>query len=134
MADEVKKVNAEVIAVYPDKIKIVVDKKIEQSTIYIASNFFKNTGINAAVATGNKQDKNAIALLVDEKISLPNDGYLLTVNKKGVIVKGKTANGVLNGFQTLMQICTAKEVQKGTIPFVKINGQLAFFLRNFQFY
>lgn len=106
--------------IIPSSIKIVVDKKIEQSTIYIASNFFKNTGINAAVVTGNKQDKNAIALLVDEKISLPNDGYLLTVNKKGVIVKGKTTNGILNGFQTLMQICTAKEVQKGTIPFVKI--------------
>jgi hexosaminidase len=106
--------------IIPSSIKIVVDKKIEQSRIYIASNFFKNTGINAAIVTGNKQDKNAIALLVDEKISLPNDGYLLTVNKKGVIVKGKTANGVLNGFQTLMQICTAKEVKKGTIPFVKI--------------
>lgn len=53
-------------------------------------------------------------------MSLPNDGYELSVTKKGVRVKGKSPNGVLNGFQTLLRICSAKEMRKGIIPFVKI--------------
>ncbi|WP_428232310.1 family 20 glycosylhydrolase [Flavobacterium sp.] len=110
----------EKVFVVPSSVKIIVDKKIEKSSNYIASNFFKNTGINATVATGNKPDKNTISFLVDEKMNLPKEGYKLTVTKKGVIVKGKSSSGVLNGFQTLLQICSAKEVTKGTIPFVKI--------------
>ena len=106
--------------IIPSSPKIIIDKKIEKSTLYIASDFLKITGITASVVNGNKQEKNTIALLVDEKMRLPNDGYQLTVNKKGVLVKGKTPNGVLNGFQTLLQICSAKDVKKGTIPFVKI--------------
>ena len=106
--------------IIPSSPKIIIDKKIEKSTLYIASDFLKITGITASVVNGNKQKKNTIALLVDEKMSIPNDGYQLTVNKKGVLVKGKTPNGVLNGFQTLLQICSAKDVKKGTIPFVKI--------------
>ena len=108
------------VFIIPSPLKIIIDKKIEKSTLYIASDFLKITGITASVVNGNKQEKNTIALLVDEKMSLPNDGYQLTVNKKGVLVKGKTPNGVLNGFQTLLQICSAKDVKKGTIPFVKI--------------
>lgn len=106
--------------IIPSSPKIIIDKKIEKSILYIASDFSKITGITASVVNGNKQEKNTIALLVDEKMSLPNDGYQLSVNKKGVLVKGKTPNGVLNGFQTLLQICSAKDVKKGTIPFVKI--------------
>src|SRR5690606_15290526 len=60
------------------------------------------------------------AFLVDEKIRLPEEGYKLTVNKEGVLIQGKSANGLLSGFQTLLQISSAKEVEKGTIPFVSI--------------
>ncbi|MCC9073162.1 family 20 glycosylhydrolase [Flavobacterium sp. F-65] len=106
--------------VIPSTVKIIIDKKVQKSADYIASSFLKNTGINSIVSIGNKQDKNAILFLVDEKMNIPNDGYELNVTKKGVVVKGKSPNGVLNGFQTLLQICSAKEVTKGTIPFVKI--------------
>ena len=106
--------------VMPPLVQIIVDKKAQKSANFITASFLKNTGINPIVAIGSKQKKNTIAFLVDEKMSLPNDGYKLSVTKKGVLVKGKSVNGVLNGFQTLLQICSAKEVTKGTIPFVKI--------------
>ena len=106
--------------IIPSSVKIIVDKKVQKSADYIASNFFKNTGINSTISIGNKHKKNAIVFLVDEKMSLPNDSYKLNVTKKGVFVKGKSTNGVLNGFQTLLQISSGKEVKKGTIPFVKI--------------
>ena len=110
----------EKVFVIPASIQIVVDKKLEKSVEYIGSNFYKNTGIVPKISIGNKRKKNAILFLVDEKMSLPNDGYKLSVTKNCIVVKGKSLKGVLNGFQTLLQICSAKEVKKGTIPFVKI--------------
>ena len=110
----------EEVFIIPSSVQIIVDKKIQKSAVYIGNNFLKNTGIIPVVSIGNKHKKNTILFLVDEKMNLPLDGYELSVTKKGVRVKGKSSNGVLNGFQTLLQICSAKEVQKGTIPVVKI--------------
>lgn len=106
--------------VIPSTVNIIVDEKIKKSADYIKSGFSKNTRTNPIVSFGTTTQKNAILFLVDEKLNLPNEGYKLSVTKKGVIIKGKTSNGVLNGYQTLLQICSAKEVKKGTIPFVKI--------------
>ncbi|AYN02741.1 glycoside hydrolase family 20 zincin-like fold domain-containing protein [Flavobacterium sp. 140616W15] len=105
--------------VIPSSVQIVVDKKIQKSADYIGSNFLKNTGIKPIVSIGKGNKRDGISFLVDEKINLPN-GYELSVTKKGVLIKGKSTNGVINGLQTLLQICSAKEVKKGTIPFVKI--------------
>lgn len=108
------------IFVIPSSVHVSIDKKIEKSTNYIAASLLKNTGINPIVSIGNQHKKNTISFLVDEKMHLPNDGYTLSVTKKRILVKGKSPNGVLNGLQTLLQICSAKEVKKGTIPLVKI--------------
>lgn len=108
------------VFVIPSSVQIIVDKKAEKSAEYIKSSFSKHTGINTIVSIGNKHKKNTIAFLVDEKMNLPNDGYKLNINKKGILVKGKSANGVLNGLQTLLQISSAKDIKKGNIPFVKI--------------
>ncbi len=116
----VKVEQKEGVFVIPPSVQVVLDKKVQLSSDYIKANLLKNTGINPIVSIGKSHKKNTISLLVDEKMSLPNDGYKLIINKKGIVVKGKSANGVLNGFQTLIQICTAKEVKKGTVPFVKI--------------
>ncbi|MDR7371705.1 family 20 glycosylhydrolase [Flavobacterium aquidurense] len=116
----VKVEQKEGVFVIPSSVQIVIDKKVQLSSDYIKANLLKNTGINPIVSIGKSHKKNTISFLVDEKMSLPNDGYKLTVTKKGIAVKGKSVNGVLNGFQTLIQICTAKEVKKGTVPFVKI--------------
>jgi hexosaminidase len=106
--------------VIPASVELIIDQKIQKSTNYIESNFLKNTGIIPTVSIGNTPRNKAILFLVDEKMNLPNDGYKLSVSKKGILIKGKSPNGLLNGFQTLLQICSAKEVKKGTIPFVKI--------------
>jgi hexosaminidase len=108
------------VFIIPSSVQIIVDKKAEKSAEYIKTSLSKYTGINAIVSIGNKHKKNTIAFLVDEKMNLPNDGYKLNINKKGILVKGKSANGVLNGLQTLLQISSAKDIKKGNIPFVKI--------------
>ena len=104
----------------PPSVQIIVDKKAKKSASFISEKFIKNTGISPSLVIGNKNKKNAITLLVDEKMSVSADGYTLNVSKTGVLIKGKSINGLLNGFQTLLQIFSAKEVKKGTIPFVEI--------------
>ncbi|KAF2510138.1 family 20 glycosylhydrolase [Flavobacterium zhairuonense] len=106
--------------VLPSVLKVVVDKKLKNSTDYISTSISKNIGTNPVVSIGKKHGKSAISFLVDKKLDLPNEGYQLEINQKGIFIKGKTANGALNGLQTLVQICSAKEVKKGTVPFVKI--------------
>ncbi|WP_431244198.1 glycoside hydrolase family 20 zincin-like fold domain-containing protein [Flavobacterium sp. P21] len=106
--------------VLPSVLKITVDKKLKNSADYISTSISKNAGINPIVSTGRKHGKNTISFLVDKKLELPNEGYQLEINQKGIFIKGKTENGALNGLQTLVQICSAKEVKKGTVPFVKI--------------
>ncbi|CAM4119704.1 beta-N-acetylhexosaminidase [Flavobacterium weaverense] len=104
----------------PPSVQIIVDKKAKKSASFISEKFLKNTGVSPSLIIGNKNKKNAITLLVDEKMSVPADGYTLNVSKTGMLIKGKSINGLLNGFQTLLQIFSAKEVKKGTIPFVEI--------------
>ncbi|MFH6995171.1 beta-N-acetylhexosaminidase [Flavobacterium sp. FlaQc-48] len=116
----VKVEQKEGVFVIPSLVHIVVDKKAEKSADYIKASFLTYTGINPVVSIGNKHKKNTIAFLVDEKMDFPNDGYKLSITKKGILVKGKSSNGVLNGLQTLLQICSARDVKKGTIPFAKI--------------
>lgn len=108
------------VFVIPASVQVIVDKKAQKSADYIAVGLLKNAGINGIVSIGNTHKKNAISFLVDEKMNLPNDGYKLSVTKKRIVIKGKSSTGVLNGFQTLLQIYSAKEVKKGTIPLVKI--------------
>ncbi|MEM8521343.1 family 20 glycosylhydrolase [Flavobacterium sp. PL12] len=104
----------------PSSVQIIVDKKAKKSVSFISEKFLKNTGVSPSLVIGSKNKKNAITFLVDEKMSVPVDGYALNVSKTGVLIKGKSINGLLNGFQTLLQIFSAKEVKKGTIPFVEI--------------
>lgn len=106
--------------IIPASVHIILDEKVQKSASFISDKFLKNTGISPIISIGNKHKNSSIQFLVDEKMSIPNDGYTLSVTKKGVLVKGKSTNGVLNGFQTLLQIFSAKEVTKGTIPFVEI--------------
>ncbi|MEC5165605.1 hexosaminidase [Flavobacterium sp. PL11] len=104
----------------PNSIHITIDKKLGNSKYFIKDKFLKKTGIKPIMSIGNKHKKKNISLLIDKKASIPTDGYTMNVSENGVIIKGKSTNGLLNGFQTLVQIITAKEVKQGTIPYVKI--------------
>lgn len=104
----------------PASVSLILDEKLELSADYIRGEFLKSTGITPNVFIGHSQEKKSIVFLVDATLELPKEGYKLSVNREGVLVKGKSANGLLNGFQTLLQICSAKAIEKGTIPFVTI--------------
>ena len=70
--------------------------------------------------------KNAITLKLNSKIQ-NKEGYMLTVNKKGVSIEGSTAAGVFYGVQTLRKsIPVGKEITEVSLPAVVIKDEPRF--------
>lgn len=62
-----------------------------------------------------------LTLVLDGKVSLPDEGYRLTVNSTGIRIISKTETGAFYGLQTLLQLMPDTFTRgRGTIPFVTI--------------
>lgn len=106
--------------IIPSSVRVVLDTQLEPSASYIDSEMLRVAAIAPNITLGAAHERGAIVLLVDDELDLPKDGYQLNVNKNGVDITSPTANGLLNGFQTLLQIMSATDVKKGTIPHLTI--------------
>ena len=74
-----------------NKIVTYFNRKIQQSTGYVLS----------VKLFGNE---NVIRIKVDKTLKLKDEGYRLEVSSGRITVKGKTAQGVFYGIQTVMQL------------------------------
>lgn len=70
---------------------------------FFAAKMRTATGYNIQVA-----DKGDIKLIIDSKLKTNDEGYTLNVTPKGVTIKGKTAQGLFYGMQSLMQLLPAE--------------------------
>ncbi|MGC9151072.1 MAG: family 20 glycosylhydrolase [Microbacter sp.] len=70
---------------------------------YLSQKLHSSTGFSLH-AVANLKASNAIVLEVNPSLSLPEEGYTLTVNQQGAIVVGKDRGGLFNGIQTLLQL------------------------------
>ncbi len=70
---------------------------------FFAAKMRTATGYNIQVA-----DKGDIKLVIDSKLKTNDEGYTLSVTPKGVTIKGKTAQGLFYGMQSLMQLLPAE--------------------------
>lgn len=117
---KVKEFTSKEIYTLPEESVLLLDKKLAFHTDFITTQFQKYTGKLPKVAMESFNDQPTLIIDIEENMSIPKEGYTLKINKKGVRIKGKTIEGVLNGYQTLLQIFSSKSTQKGTLPFVKI--------------
>ena len=70
------------------------------------------------LTTTSAKVKNAITLRLNKKVQ-SKEGYVITVNKKGVVIEGATAAGVFYGVQTLRKsIPVDKSLTEVTLPAV----------------
>ncbi len=82
------------------------------------------TSLQLTVTT--EKVKNAITLKLNPKIQ-NKEGYVLTVNKKGVSIEGSTAAGVFYGVQTLRKsVPVGKGITEITLPAVVIKDEPRF--------
>jgi len=61
------------------------------------------TGFRAEVAEGNKPESGSVFMMLDTAIK-NNEGYLLTITPKKIIIKAKSAPGLFYAVQTIRQL------------------------------
>jgi len=113
------KLNEGVLCAY--EYDLVLDKNCE-TNIFIAAKELKNimqeNGFtNTRILKPINVKENCIYLTFEEKDS---QGYSITVNEKGVVVKGESQQGLFYGIQTLKQIIMQNGIN---IPYLEINDK-----------
>lgn len=74
----------------------------------------------------NKPEEAAVCLTLNSKLLQPAGSYLLTINKKGIVITASERSGLFYGIQTLKQLIE-KETDGGySLPYVKIEDKPRF--------
>ncbi|MGL5111044.1 MAG: beta-N-acetylhexosaminidase [Flavobacterium sp.] len=106
--------------IFPEEVVIVLDQELARHSNFITASFATFTGKQPKLLFGSTQKAKDIVVQINEKMRLPKEGYRLKISGKGIRVEGKSIQGALHGYQTLLQILTAKETANGVLPFVRI--------------
>lgn len=83
--------------------EIVSHHAYHDLAIYLSQKLHQSTGFSLHPSS-NLQATNAIVLEVNPSLTLPEEGYTLTVNDKRALIVGKDRGGLFNGIQTLLQL------------------------------
>lgn len=112
---------------------VVTSTDFKTPADYLAAKVEKSTGYALTVTENNIPQTNFIALELDPRVPVGNEGYTLTSSAKGVTIKARTPQGAFYGVQTLMQLLPAEiespEVIKTvswTMPAVEVKDEPRF--------
>ena len=95
--------------VYPEG-----DKQLKNDAQFLSDYIADVTALR--LTTTSAKVKNAITLRLNKKVQ-SKEGYVITVDKKGVVIEGATAAGVFYGVQTLRKsIPVDKSLTEVTLP------------------
>ena len=93
-------------------VQILVAEGLQQESEFLQSYLQEQTGLSLAVSQKREKKVSYIELALSPKVK-ETEGYVLTVNKKGVTIVGSTAAGVFYGIQTLRKALADEEQTKG---------------------
>ena len=117
-----------------DGSKLVVypmgNADMERNAKFLVEYIKEMTRINVAIAVQDKKNvKGNISLVINPKI-VNEEGYTITVDKKGVVIAGATPAGVFLGIQTLRKsLPIVKDGASVSLPFVNITDAPRFAYR-----
>lgn len=117
-----------------DGSKLVVypmgNADMERNAKFLVEYIKEMTRINVAIAVQDKKNvKGNILLVINPKI-VNEEGYTITVDKKGVVIAGATPAGVFLGIQTLRKsLPIVKDEASVSLPFVNITDAPRFAYR-----
>jgi len=104
-----------------EKTVIVVDESEKAQRIVEELVSFFDENFDVKLNTSPKIQDNSIQLKISEEFN-NNEAYQFNVSKKGLLIKGKTYQGVFYGLQTLKQLLTPKTIiKKPILNYVTIN-------------
>lgn len=97
--------------VYPEG-----DADMERNAAFLREYVEKNTGLRLFLSTNSaKPQANSIVLALDKKVD-GDEGYVITIDKKNITVKGLRPAGVFYGVQTLRKSLPVEKVKTVTFP------------------
>ena len=103
--------------------------EILQLSDYLSERINESTGFHPKVVVQSlrKKRKHAVHLILDESLSRwGNEGYILNISKKHVVLKAPKPAGIFYGIQTLCQLMNECEGNPCKIPGVEIKDKPAF--------
>ena len=101
-------------------VQILVGEGLQQEASFLQVYLKELNGLSLPIAQKRQKKVNYIELTLSPKVAEP-EGYVLTVNKKGITIAGESAAGVFYGIQTLRKSLFADSIVYSQIlPAVRI--------------
>ena len=101
-------------------VQILVGEGLQQEASFLQVYLKELNGLSLPIAQKRQKKVNYIELTLSPKVAEP-EGYVLTVNKKGITIAGESAAGVFYGIQTLRKSLFADSiVYSQNLPAVRI--------------
>ena len=101
-------------------VQILVGEGLQQEASFLQVYLKELNGLSLPIAQKRQKKVNYIELTLSPKVTEP-EGYVLTVNKKGITIAGESAAGVFYGIQTLRKSLFADSiVYSQNLPAVRI--------------
>ena len=104
----------EPFTLWNDLVEIVAPEELKAEADFLQTYLRDITGGTLPLAQKRQKGKTYIELTVSPKVTAP-EGYVLTINKKGIMIAGGSAAGVFYGIQTLRKaVVNARQSQHVT--------------------
>lgn len=101
-------------------VQILVGEGLQQEASFLQVYLKELNGLSLPIVQKRQKKVNYIELTLSPKVTEP-EGYVLTVNKKGITIAGESAAGVFYGIQTLRKsLFTDSIVYSQNLPTVRI--------------
>jgi hexosaminidase len=113
--------NGQTAIVYP-----MGDNLLQRDALFLHNYLQENLGLALPLTTA--RTANAITLRLNKKIQ-NEEGYVLTVGKKGVAIEGSTAKGIFYGVQTLRKAIPAGSTDRVLLPYGTVKDEPRFVYR-----
>lgn len=97
------------------EVQILVGEGLQQEAEFLQQYLKDVAGLTLPIAQKRVKKVSYIELTVSPKIT-EKEGYVLTINKKGVTIAGGTSAGVFYGIQTLRKALSTDSLTKGLTP------------------
>ena len=94
------------------EVQILAADGLQREAEFLQSYFQEQTGLLLSISQKREKQVNYIELAVSSK-EQEKEGYVLSVNKKNILIEGGSAAGVFYGVQTLRKALADEEQTKG---------------------
>jgi hexosaminidase len=81
-----------------------LDSETGKAAGFLADMIGRSMSLTLPVSEGSKKQKNAVMMVIDTALATGQEGYMLEVTRKGIVLRSATAEGLFRGVQTIRQL------------------------------